>query len=129
MNKDKIAVYNMNDDYKELEGVYDSIKEIYDLIRNLRNNDLFDKIENIKLDDSTLILGRCKNCGKFGNVNNKGILIKVNSIFTNYCENNKCINRAMYSKWSHIELDDKTIYTKGNGVISSRKIIGYKKFL
>lgn len=125
-----IEVYNMNPNYKELDGIYETKQQIFNKISKLTMLDKFEETKCINIDNCLLKIGKCRNCQSYGKIDKNNNLLRVTLIYSNYCENDKCTNRQLYSKWSNIHLDDNgKIYTKGSDTIIVYKTIGYYRFI
>ncbi|QKF94447.1 hypothetical protein QKU48_gp0989 [Fadolivirus algeromassiliense] len=117
----KIEVYDMDQEYKELEDIYDNREQIYHKIKLLNGSESFyDFKEHTDKYGRTYIIGKCKICHSYNdNVPNRC----ANSI-DGICQNEECPDRKShkirFSKWSGMQLDNfnNHIYISSGGSVS-----------
>ncbi len=68
----KIQVYDMEEKYKEVEGVYENRAEFDDKITSLTAKDYYTEQKSVEYQGKPVTIGKCKNCGSY---NEKTLMI------------------------------------------------------
>lgn len=114
--RQKYVIFDMGDDYKELEGSYETIEQVYDKLTLLT----YPIFESIKINEKLFKVWKCPKCGKLGTVKSPNI------ICNELCQN--CGYRYS-SQWHGISIGihEGNIYT-GGGSLCTLTEIGKIKF-
>jgi hypothetical protein len=125
----KIEIYNMNAEYSELEGIYNSRNEILEKIQSLQCADRFEELKDwTDQHGTTHKLGKCKYCHSYNeNIPNRS----PNYSTSDYCQNDLCPHRRLNSRWENFCLSahDSSIYTHGGGSLSICHTKGHYRFV
>lgn len=112
----RIEVYDMDPDYRGLQGIYNNKSEIENKILELRGDDLFEEMKDWTDHTSKVYkIGKCKQCHSY----NEGVpnsFPNVNSLH-GCCQNRSCLRRIL-SKWDdiHISQHNGNIYSASGSV-------------
>ena len=124
----KIQVYDMELEFKDLEGLYDSRDCVIAKIKEFRTADLFEETkESIGHNGQKYIIGKCKFCHSY---NDKISNRMPNTIGSNCCQNSSC-HKSLFSKWDNLHIDSysNTLYTSDGGSLSICDDVGKYKFI
>jgi len=111
--KQKIQVYDMKPEYKELEGFYNNMKEIREKIIYLNAMEFYDdikKFDNVK----EILIGKCKTCHSYGDKDRPNYI-------NGPCSNWNCSGRMkmLTGKYNSMQVDNNgKIYTRSGGSIA-----------
>lgn len=112
-----VEVYDVDPEYKELEGIYYDLDTLKFKIKLLRGNELFhDFKEYTDTNGKTSIIGKCNQCNSY-NENNP---TRYCNFIDGICQNPNCSRVMQFPKWEKVHIDKYggTIYTANGGSLS-----------
>ncbi len=128
----KVLVYDMDAEHKELEGTYNNLREVEDKIKYLRGSEFFYDIKEFVdnrpggFTHSKFFIGKCKVCNSYNEDGSPNFI-------SGCCQNRdctSCMNMA-FCKWDFMQVDKYkgNIYTSSGGSISVCHNKGKWKYL
>ena len=96
--KKKLEVYETNQDYEEILGMYDSKSDLEARIHKLRCNELFFETKEIDWGNSKMEVGKCRRCSKYENKQGT-----PNATRADCCQN--CM-MSFSTKWNKIDVSE-----------------------
>ena len=124
----QIEIYNVEDQYKELVGVYNSRDDIKNKIQSLENNEVFEETKEwVNKQGTKFIIGKCKACHSY----NENVLNRFPNIVGSSCQNDNCRRSSFDTKWKNVQLSDfnNMIFVSAGGSMSRCYEIGKWKFV
>ncbi len=61
----KLVVYDMDKNFKELEGNYENMQDLKDRIKQLQVNEYYSETKSVEWNNEPLIIGKCRKCGSY----------------------------------------------------------------
>ena len=129
-SKRSYEVYAMDEEYKELEGRYDTLKILEHRVKELELREIASEVKMITVHDTEIMSWKCKKCNSWAKENGSDSRIK-NDIY-NTADNpicQKCHNSSSPTPRIKVDPASGTIYISSGGRMSFCLDIGYIKFV
>lgn len=125
-----IEVYDMIDDYSELNGVYANYDDIEDKIAKMGYNEKYEELKEIEYEGQKELIGKCRNCHKYNDESKNYNRKCPNFVRLFTCQTRGC-NDDRESKWRMIRVSSSytSIYKSGGGRFAELTPIGKYKFI
>ncbi len=125
----KIKVYDMTEEYDELNGIYDNYEVIEDKIRKMKYYEIYEELKTIDFRGKEQLIGKCKKCHKYNDDTNYDRKCP-NVVELLICQTPNC-NKYMGLKWQCVivSTQNNEIYKSGGGRYAECVRIGKYQFI